>query len=294
MDTDQYYTQGFKLAYLHTDNHVPDWVKNLSETIPALGYAVHANRIGLQAGQDIYTPSDINSANLLPHDRPYAGWLYAGFIFQRLGLTSSQRPVLENLQLNLGVIGPESLAEEAQAWAHNNDPQGWTHQLKTEPGVALQYQRSWLFSPSAYDRARYLDFIPYTGLSLGNVDTSFRAGGIIRLGVNLPDDFGQQTIHSLTTTGGGWSGTRRAERSGFYVYVRAEGRAVGYSTFLNGNLWRDSNSVTPEPLVGEFAGGIALVLPRFEVTISGVYTTPEFTTQPEYHAYGSLGLKFNL
>src|SRR4051794_32767149 len=90
VDTDRHYTQGIKLSYIHSENHVPHWLENFSEKLPAVGFTVSANRIGTQIGQSIYTPGNISVTNLQRGDRPYAGWLYTGLIFQRRGLVADR------------------------------------------------------------------------------------------------------------------------------------------------------------------------------------------------------------
>jgi len=295
VDTDRHYTQGIKLAYLEADGDLPRWASELSSKIPALGFTPRAEKFGYELGQSIYTPANISATQLLPKDRPYAGWLYTGLILQRRGLTAGEQPTLESFQLDLGIIGPESLAEEAQTWVHKvrgfNLPQGWAHQLKTEPGFALKYQRSWLFSPAHQDR-RFLDLIPHTGFSLGNVETSARLGATLRLGWNLPDNFGVQTIDSLVTTEGGWSSSRAGGHWGFYLFSGVEGRAILYTAFLDGNLFRDGHDVNKEPFVGEWKSGCVFLLRRIEAGYTYVHRTREFIKQTEQDRYGSLFIKY--
>lgn len=297
LNSDRYYTQGLRFTYLHSDNHLPDWMRSVSDAIPAFGYTVHALRIGTQVGQDIYTPDEINTNGFRLNERPYAGWLYTGFILQRKGRTDGGRPVLENFQMDIGIIGPASLADETQAWAHNDRSHilgKWTDQLKNEPGLALKYQRSVLFSPGAEGEARHFDFIPHAGFSLGNVEISLRAGGLVRAGFHLPDDFGPQTIHSLASPSGGRSPGQKNGRHGFYAFLSAEGRAVAYNAFLDGNLWKPSPHVTKEPLVGEFTGGVTAIFPYCELAAFAAYRTHEFTLQETRAAYAGLTLKFKL
>jgi lipid A 3-O-deacylase len=293
--TDRHYTQGFKVAYLQEDGNLPRWAAGLSAKIPALGFTLRAEKFGYELGQSIYTPEDLSAKQALPNDRPYAGWLYTGFILQRRGLIAGDHPMLESFQVDFGVIGPASGAEEAQMLFHQISksaiPEGWSHQLKDEPGLALKYQRSWLFSP-AQRSTRYFDFIPHAGASLGNVETSFRLGSTTRLGWNLPDDFGVQTIDSLITSEGGWSPSRTGGHWGFYVFTGVEGRAVLYTAFLDGNLFRDSSHVAKEPLVGEWKSGFVFTLRRFEAGYTFVHRTPEFVRQIREDRFGSLFIKY--
>ncbi|MBI3853844.1 MAG: lipid A deacylase LpxR family protein [Verrucomicrobia bacterium] len=293
--TDGHYTQGFKVAYLQEDGVLPRWAAGLSAKIPAWGFSLRTEKFGYELGQSIYTPLDIGVKTLVSNDRPYAGWLYSGFILQRRGLAFGNQPMLESFQLDFGAIGRASLAEVSQALFHELDnsakPAGWAHQLKDEPGLALKYQRSWRFSP-AQENVRYVDFIPHAGASLGNVDTSFRLGATVRLGWNLPDDFGAQTIDSLITTEGGWSPSRTGGRWGFYLFTGVEGRAVLYTVFLDGNLLRDGHHVAKEAFVGEWKSGFAFALRRWELGYTFVHRTPEFVKQIQEDRFGSLFIKY--
>jgi lipid A 3-O-deacylase len=291
VDTDRHYTQGIKLAFLHADNDSPRWMKRLFSLVPHLGYDEQATKFGYEIGQSIFTPANIKATDVQSNDRPYAGWLYTGLIFQRRGLAADRFPTLEHFQLDLGIIGPESLADKAQTWVHEvrgfDTPQGWGNQLHDEPGFAAKYQRLWLFSPEA-DNPRHLDFIPALGLSLGNVETSFRAAATVRMGLNLPDDFGPQTISSLMTSDGGWSPTHAGPRWGIYFFSGIEGSAVAYSTFLNGNLYQSSPHVDQEPFVAEWKFGAVLTLNRLEGGLTFVHRTREFIGQQRDNSYGSI------
>lgn len=286
-DTDRHYTQGIKLAYLQADNHAPHWAVRLSDHLPEWGFENKADKFGYEIGQNFYTPADLKASQLLSDDRPYAGWLYTGLILQRRGLDAHDHPVLEHFELQLGIIGPESFAEQTQNWAHQENGRGWDHQLKTEPGLALRYQRSWLITPAGKE-ARHVDFIPYGGFSLGNVETSARFGALLRIGWNLPDDFGIPIIDSLAVTSGGWSRSRAASPWGFYVFTGVDARAVLHNAFLDGNLYRASHSVGKEPIVRDWKSGIVFVLKRVDVGLAYVLRSPEFTSQTEDDRYGSL------
>jgi lipid A 3-O-deacylase len=288
--TDRWYTQGAKIAYLQADNHIPRWTERLLESIPVLGFTTGAERIGYELGQSMFTPADTHASELLVDDRPYAGWLYTGLILQRRGAGAGGYLTLENFQLDAGIIGPESFADQVQTWYHHQAPAGWDNQLEDEPGLALKYGRAWLIPlPSAQERS--FDVLPHAGLSVGNVDTSFRAGTTLRVGWNLPEDFGVQPIDSLFTTEGGRSSTRAGRRWGFYAFSGVEGRAVLYTVFLDGNTFRDSHHVDKEPWVGEWRSGLVLVLDRVELAYAHCFRTREFEGQPEGQVFGSFCVK---
>lgn len=297
VQTDRHYTQGIRFSYLLADNSLPGWLADFSAWLPDPGYDRRADKLGFTIGQNIYTPADWKARELLVNDRPYAGWLYGGVILQRRGLTGSRWPTLESLELDLGIIGPESLAHEAQAWIHELRGfdlfQGWNNQLETEPGLALKYLRAVRLSPEG-PRPRHVDFIPHAGFSLGNTETSGRLGATLRLGYNLPNGFGAQTISSLAPLEGGRSASLKDRRWGFYAFTGAEGWAVAYTAFLDGNLFRDSHSIDKEPLVGEWKSGVVLVLNAVEVGVAYVFRTREFSFQKDEHRYGSLFVKVKL
>ncbi|HWQ91964.1 MAG TPA: lipid A deacylase LpxR family protein [Clostridia bacterium] len=293
VDTDRHYTQGIKFSFLFADDDVPGCVQRFSDALPQLGFSKNTDRVGFVVGQSIYTPADLKQTALIPDDRPYAGWLYGGLVLHRRGRMLGSVPVLESLQLDLGIIGPESLSQEAQTWVHELRDfeifQGWRNQLKTEPGMALRYQRSGRLSLGK--TRRYLDLMPHAGFSLGNVETSFRGGGQLRVGLNLPEDFGVQHINSLLIPEGGWSTNRAGGGWGAYLFAGAEACVVGYTAFLDGNLFRDSHSVDKEPFVAEFKGGIMLLLGRVEAGAAYVYRSREFAGQDRENRYGSLFVK---
>jgi len=294
VDTDRHYTQGIKLSFLHRDGWLPGWLASVSHAIPTWGFEEKTERIGYQVGQSIFTPTDTKLAIPQPNDRPYAGWLYTGLMIQRRGLTRDRFLTLESLQLDLGVIGDASLAEQAQTWVHEmrgfDIPQGWKYQLHNEPGLALRYQRAWML-PLAGERGDLVDLLPRAGASLGNVETSVRLGISLRAGINVPRDFGVQTIHSLITTGGGRSGSQTSKLWGFYVYTSAEGWAVLHNAFLDGNLFQSSPHVTRSVWVREWASGFVLVSPSFETGFSFVVRSEEFSAQKVENSYGSVVFK---
>ncbi len=156
--------------------------------------------------------------------------------------------------------------------------------------MALKYKRA-ISIFSQRPAGRWIDLMPYAGFSLGNVETSARVGGLARVGVNLPDDFGPQTVGSLSTPDGGRSHAANHGRWSIYGFGSLEGEAVGYTAFLDGNLWQSSHHVPHDVLVGEFSLGGVLSSPRMEVGFSLVHRSRDFRGQTAYNRYGSAYLK---
>jgi lipid A 3-O-deacylase len=293
--TDRHYTQGIRLSYLHSDGFLPFGMSNVYEALPQIGFQSEFGKFGYAVGQNIYTPADTSLEDPPPDDRPYGGWLYLGLILQRRGLSFGDRPTQEDLELDLGVVGPWALGKEAQTWVHElrgfDIPQGWSHQLENEPGLRLRYQRTVRWRGFTLDSFGG-EVLPHAGFSLGNVETSFRVGGTVRAGLHLPDDYGLQTIDSLAASGSGR--TREggpASRWSLYAFAGAEGRVVAHNVFLDGNLFEPGPSVEKEILVGDFKAGFAASYRAVEVGYTQVWRTPEFHGQTQEDSFGAVFLR---
>jgi lipid A 3-O-deacylase len=287
--TDRHYTQGLKYTQMFEDDFVPRPFVRFADLVTPLGLNIQTYKAGFTLGQSMFTPANIDIAAPIPNDRPYGGWLYVGFILQRRGYTPKQRAVVENFELDLGVVGPEALGEEAQTKVHKirgfNLPQGWDNQLATEPGIAFKYTRMYLFR--AGDDQKAIDLIPHWGGSLGNVSTFVNAGATLRVGWHAPQDFGVATIDAPTVQ----SGAAR-HNWGAYLFTGIDGRLVGYNIFLDGNTWQTSQHVDAIPWVADIKFGAAIILKRVELSYTFVVRTKEFRTQNEHDEFGSLSMRY--
>lgn len=294
--TDRHYTHGTKLTLLGGEVavaresagfHFPVW---LAERTPDFGATPHAARLGVALGQSIYTPTDISTPALQLDDRPYAGVLYASLLLQKRGATAGGTPVLDSWRLDLGVIGPESHAEDAQNTVHRvrnlGVAVGWPNQLKTEPALAFRFQRTWRAAQGGSGDWGW-DFLPAAGLSLGNIGTYAMLGGQVRAGWRMPGDFGVQTIDAISAPSMGRTSAGAKDR-GVFAFAGLEGHAVAYSAFLDGNLWRASHHVVKFPLVADAKFGVMYSGRRFDFSLTQVLRTKEFVGQREIDAYGAL------
>jgi len=290
---DRHYTQGLKLSYIFGDNFMTNTTARLNHLL-LWGIQPEAGNLGIVFGQNIYTPEDLLDPAPIKNDRPYAGWLYAGAVYQRRGELASNLAVMENFEINLGVVGPESLAEQAQStihrwWFPDDVPRGWGNQLKTEPGIVLKYARLWRYSPTS-GTARYFDIIPRIGGELGNVFTFATAGATARLGYNLPPDFGVQIIDSPASANGGL--TRQTPWLFAYAFGSLDGRAVGHDITLDGNSFRSGPGVEKNAFIGDLSWGFAIQAFRhFEAAYTHVELTKQFRGQRGDDKFGSITVK---
>lgn len=283
--TDRHYTNGLRVSLLSPENGVPDWMLPLWQHLPLLDPS-DKKRIGLAAGQSIFTPDDIGASRLIQDDRPYAGWLYGS-----VALLSYDDDNLQTFAIDLGVVGPASLAEETQIFVHNTIdvtvPNGWKHQLDNELGFVLSYERKWRHLYNFQAIGLDFDVTPHIAASAGNVFTLAAGGASIRFGENLRKDFGPPRIRpslpgsSFYSSQGGF---------GWYIFAGAEGRAVLRNIFLDGNTFRDSHSVDKLPFVGDFQTGLAVTFWNTRLAYTHVYRTREFKEQSEGDRFGAISL----
>ena len=112
----------------------------------------------------------------------------------------------DKIQLEIGMVGPASLAEKLQTFWHSllgiHVPEGWDNQLKNEPGAVLFYEQAHRFDSQDLFLDLEIDFVPHFGGSLGNVFTYASSGVTFRLGPDLNDDFGPPRIRPSLPGGG--------------------------------------------------------------------------------------------
>lgn len=295
--TDQNYTNGAKLSWLTSDLSdwgQSGWRRSMLGVLPFVNRPGTQKNFGFSVGQNIYTPSDTDARVPDPTDRPYAGWSYAEISF-----ISKDARRADIISIQAGIVGPSSLAEDTQRtvheWLNESSPRGWDYQLRDEPGVNLIYERRYRFVSRTLFDTLGMDLVPHGGFSLGNVQTHAMAGATLRLGINLPSDFG------VALARGGSIGASPVDDLdprvpggrgfGFFVFAGAEGRAVVRDIFLDGNTRKDSPSVDKEPLVADLMAGFGLVAGRWQLTGAFVHRTKEFETQPDpWSRFGSVTL----
>ncbi len=290
---DRHYTAGLKMVLFGGD----DFGTNLTTRLNGLanwGIQPKAANLGVVLGQNIYTPEKILNPAPIPTDRPYAGWFYTGLVYQRRGDITTNLAVMENFEINLGIVGHDSLAEQAQKtihrwWFPEDIPRGWGNQLKTEPGLVLKYARLWRYSPTT-GATRYLDVIPRVGGELGNVFTFATAGATLRLGYNLPPDFGMPIIDSPASVNGGL--THNTPPFFAYTFGGIDGRIVGHDITLDGNSFRGGPSVEKNIFVGDLSWGVAVQIFRHvEITYTRIIRTAQFRGQEGDDIFGSFTVK---
>lgn len=287
--SDRYYTSGVKVDM----SFQPQWAEPFAGFVP-LGADFDPARtaFGVSAAQLIFTPWKNNRPVPREDDHPYGGYLYGSLYLQRAEAPADDDPIrrstFDHVQLDFGVVGPSSLAEESQKEVHRITgtrlPKGWSHQLKDEAAVNMTFRRKVRLEFEFPDSEITLQLIPEAGFDVGTVWRQAVGGVTVRFGQNLPDDYGASR---LLLPGAAVAAPK--DGFGWEVYFRGEGRVVQHDIFLDGNTWQDSASVDKYPLVGELSAGFVL---RFganvELGYSQTYQTEQFEGQDGWHGWGSI------
>ncbi|SBV92839.1 conserved exported hypothetical protein [uncultured delta proteobacterium] len=303
---DRDYTNAVQLRVISPDlrtlaenGFLPEGISNLLGEVPFPGYR-GATQYNISAGfgQQIYTPKDTGSRSLQKDDRPYAGYLYG-----TLGLHAKRYNRLDTIELAAGIIGPSALAEQAQNEVHRirsiDTAKGWDHQLRDEPALMLTWSRIWRLNAEAEPGGWGWDILPQVNVSAGTPFTRAGIGAEVRFGWNLPPDYGTSTIRpgsgitrpleeGVPGSSSHYASDKFLDNFSLYVFLGADGHAVAWDSFLDGNIWKDNHSVDKFPLAGQVSGGVAVLLYDFQVTYTHVYSAKEFHGQEKGHNFGSI------
>lgn len=309
-NTDRFYTNGIKLSWISPDmdwfrdlkwlqkkTEFRKWVNRIIDVLPFSNNPDMQRNIALSVGQKMYTPADITRSDLIVNDRPYAGWLYGSVAFH-----NRNDRVLNTVEIQAGLIGDWSLARETQDFVHGvrgiDKAQGWDNQLNNEFAFALIYDRKErVIRRTDFAGQWGMDLITYYGGAAGTVFTNVDAGAELRLGWNLPTDFGTALIRPAGDTNAPTDTmdpryNPGAKSFSFELFAAATGRLVLRDIFLDGNTFSHSHSVAKELLVGDFVIGASLVYRKFKFSYAQVLRTKEFKAQQSGHNFGSISISY--
>ena len=294
---DKAYSNGLKISFVAAENDIPNWAKPVINSSENFRRALKGSQtnFGVSIGQQIYTPTDTQTSELIQDDRPYAGWLNLGFSTQ---FKTNQRS--HSLELGIGIIGPESGAENVQNGFHRaigvEQTNGWKNQLATEPTLQLSYQQRFRFIELSSERYKnYFDVIPFFGGGLGNVAIDAHAGTIVRFGLDLPNDFGPTRPSSID--GDNFVAPKNIEmpktKSSFYLFASGRGIAVGRNIFLDGNTFKSSHRVNKYPFLLETEFGFVVVYSQVSLAWRFVTRSPEFEQRSTVNSFASVSVAYN-
>ncbi|QNH18194.1 hypothetical protein HEP74_03366 [Xanthomonas sp. SS] len=245
-------------------------------------------------GQAIYTPTDKTRRDLIRDDRPYAAVLAVNF-----GYNARNGDRLRTTQLLLGMVGPSAQGKQVQDAVHDalGDEKflGWDNQLHDEPVFRLVHERMrrWPGDATVNADGWGWDAISHWGGALGTLQTHANAGGEVRFGWKLPDDFGSSPLRPAGENtapprygmGRGWSA---------HLFLTSDASWVLRDITLDGNTFRDSHSVKKRPFVGEAGFGLAVMRGKWKFALARYWSTREFDLQKQTPVFGSFTISRRL
>ena len=279
---DRLYANGLRLGWTSREGGAPDFMERIGQALWGDG----RQRIGVDLTQQIYTPTDTETANPPLNDRPYAGVLLG-----TVSLIHDSPGARSMLGLGLGVVGPAALGETVQNGFHDligqNRNLGWDTQLHNEPLIQITSSRTWRL-PMGTIGALETDALPELTAAVGNLRIYAQTGVTLRVGQGLDSDYGVARVLPGLTGTDVFQPTRPFA---WYVFAGADGQVVAYDVTLNGNTWQNSRSVNVTPAVAELQGGVAIMAYGARLSYTQVVQTQQFQHQKGGpHQVGSLAL----
>jgi lipid A 3-O-deacylase len=310
---DKFFTNGLKFERITSDTLIPIFRKIFpsldSRTSTAYSWAI---------GQNIYTASNIEVEEIIPNDRPYAGWLY--FALRKFSNSSTLKRRVTS-ELVLGVMGPAALAGPVQKRFHciinSPQPKGWDHQIRNNPGINYNIE----IENELYNSAtNHLDMIWFTNVEIGTVFDNFGVGATVRIApFRALDSYFESTFSKYTTIRQKREGLEGSERLqsdeevskvnslpleqkkkfAMYLFVRPSVKFVAYNALLQGGIFngrKNDRTISPNELERMYLNfDVGVVVPlgfRFDVVYGQSFRTSEFRNAP-VHYWGFINLIYN-
>jgi lipid A 3-O-deacylase len=246
-------------------------------------------RATYSVGQMMFTPEHTALAVPPLNERPYAGFLYGA-----LTLATATGSGQSQLRLQLGMIGPASLAADSQRLIHSlrgfSLPQGWNTQLRDEPGLVITYRKSMPLASLGSQDGMGMNIGTHLGGSVGNVFDYLGTGVMARAGFHMPADEGPPR---MDPSGSGSYSYNPVGAVGAYLFAGAEARFVGRNIFVDGNSFQASRSVSKKAIVGDLIVGGAVAFEDFQLSFTHVFRSREYARQKQFDEFGTLNLSVN-
>ena len=278
--TDYYYTAGTSFIYTTKEfDFSHSWLRFIS-----IDHSdTKLSRFSFGLHQDLYTPIK-RGADVDLNDFPYAG-----FLSFDTTLSNRRKNSLENLKIQIGIVGPAALAKQTQQLIHKltKNPifYGWDTQLKNE--FILNFYYEYIYRYEFFNKNGFgLDVLPGLKIALGNAYDYMGLGYRLRLGYHLQNDFGAQKINTSFIGSQPYS-----DDFSFYVF----GGIIGY--YVARNIFVQGNSFGPHrldliPLTYEAELGAVISYKGFSFSYVFTHKSAEFRGSRPYHNFGSILLGF--
>jgi lipid A 3-O-deacylase len=293
---DRHYTNGFKLA-LTSSQLADDSIWNAPVRLLRSIYVFNRPSAGTDnrlewtpAAQDIFTPQDHTHKIVTPNDRPFAGWLYAGFDW----IQNDNDQEFTSFEVQAGIVGPWAIGRQVENTFHDianiGRVHGWRAQLGNEFGAVGFWDRKWRFNHDLGNGYSW-EMIPGVELAAGNIFTYAGVNALLRWGRGLKSNWGPDMIRPGYAGTSYFSAERGGVQCGFDVYLGTQGRLVAQNIFLDGNTFQNSRSVDKEIAVGDaLAGAEVFYKDYFRAGFTFLLRSNEFTKQRGPDTFGGFNI----
>lgn len=247
---------------------------------------------GLSFGvqQQMYTPYDIRDADPVPGRHAYAGTL-VGVLGDRIERKRDGWILHDDLELQLGVLGPSSHAGETQKlihkWLDCKYPAGWEHQLHDEAIVQLVWWRGADVELARWSGDWSVRLDAEAGGMLGTLQTAPGVNATLLVGRHVPSG----RVQELSVRSPGRAIDRMPELR-VYGLLGASGRWWLRNELLDGNAGYVHGGVSTttekKALTGCLKAGFGVGLGKFDARIVYMWWTKEFDTQETEPNYASI------
>lgn len=268
---------------------MPSWIRFLSDWDYINQGAAKQYSISYGVSQSIYTPTDLSQSALIEDDQPYAGTLLWHTKIRNYGDNRAN-----SLGLDIGMVGPASLAEETQIFIHkkldSEPPQGWDNQIRNELVFRIDAEHIERFYDYSLTDSLAFDTSSYSDVGVGNLRSDIGTGVVMRIGNMLDESYGSITPHTSRSN----LPLTIVPDYKFYwqLFTSIYATYVFNDVAMNGNTFKDSHSVK---LINEqifVSGGIAALYHNWGVVFSFQHGTKEFEGQQNAGEYGSITISY--
>lgn len=280
LNYDKYYTGGHFISYTS-----PEFENNILNKIAIFShfYDKSLQSFNISLNQEIYSPRNkFAPAIFRKDDAPYGGYLYAN-----IGIQNRSYEFIEQISLNIGLVGPNAYAREVQNGIHqitNNRNLSWENQIQNE--FIFNFYYNILYRLNIFDNI--FDISPNFVLGLGNANIYADFALRFRIGWGLNNDFGISSVRNKIFA------NKISDDFSLYLLGGVKQKIVGRNIFIQGNTLNGMKTdLKLENFVLEYEAGIAFGWKHFAISYLFIHRQKEFKTQPLNHNYGSIRLEFN-
>ncbi len=279
VDTDFSYTHGARFSTLFYRPNTEGSLLN----IPFTDYKNTNNFLSVAYSNQIYTPAKLNKIYRIRDDRPYAGYSYMEF-----GLHQTTKSSLNSLSIEIGMVGPSTDMDILQRTIHDlietKKVCGWDYQLEDEYIFQLNYLRKDRYSyDSLYGYEN--DLISYYGANLGNKYIKASGGTLYRIGDNITDDFGVNSMNEANHSSVPIKpGANRTDNSLFFNFG-AGVNLIARDIFLDGDTSMGSHYVDKKNFTAYVMAGFTYSYKQYKLDFFHNYYTEDYDQRDSHRTY---------